>query len=235
MARIAARCTSEQQSIIDAFMLNPAPLTFIQGKAGTGKSFLIRELASRVPGTLILTPTNMAKGMYANASTMHSFFYGEFDDLEEGYQNPRNYNTFKNRLDGFPCNVEYISRLKSAKEIIAKSMKVDEKNILFTTLNAISNVEETIFASRGSIYDANGIVVAQDVQTYDIICYLEFHTEQKLYISICQQHSGCHDKGGLLLCSIYTGIYYTRQLSCRNLVMEQFSCNCTEHGGKLHS
>ena len=38
---------------------------------------------------------------------------------------------------------------------------------------SVSNVEETIFASRGSIYDTNGITVAQDVQTYDIICYLD--------------------------------------------------------------
>ena len=38
---------------------------------------------------------------------------------------------------------------------------------------SVSNVEETIFASRGSIYDANGIIVAQDTKTYDIICYLD--------------------------------------------------------------
>lgn len=40
-------------------------------------------------------------------------------------------------------------------------------------ISSVSNVEETIFASRGNIYDANGIVVAQDVKTYDIICYLD--------------------------------------------------------------
>ena len=67
-------CTAEQQRIIDEFMRNPAPLTLIQGKAGTGKSYMIRELASRVPGTVILTPTNMAKSMYANAATVHSCF-----------------------------------------------------------------------------------------------------------------------------------------------------------------
>ena len=38
---------------------------------------------------------------------------------------------------------------------------------------SVSNVEETIFASRGSIFDANGITVAQDENTYDIICYLD--------------------------------------------------------------
>ena len=38
---------------------------------------------------------------------------------------------------------------------------------------SVSNAEETIFASRGTIRDANGIVVAKDEQTYDIICYLD--------------------------------------------------------------
>ena len=38
---------------------------------------------------------------------------------------------------------------------------------------SVSNVEETIFASRGSIFDANGVTVAQDTNTYDIICYLD--------------------------------------------------------------
>ena len=38
---------------------------------------------------------------------------------------------------------------------------------------SVSNAEETIFASRGTIFDANGITVAKDVNTYDIICYLD--------------------------------------------------------------
>ena len=38
---------------------------------------------------------------------------------------------------------------------------------------SVSNVEETIFASRGTIFDANGITVAQDTKTFDIICYLD--------------------------------------------------------------
>lgn len=46
-----------------------------------------------------------------------------------------------------------------------------------TSLNdyiySVSNVEETIFASRGSIHDSNGAVLAKDVQTWDIICYLD--------------------------------------------------------------
>ncbi|MBQ2657272.1 MAG: penicillin-binding protein [Erysipelotrichaceae bacterium] len=38
---------------------------------------------------------------------------------------------------------------------------------------SVSNVEEKIFASRGNIYEAGGTIVAQDVQTYDIICFLD--------------------------------------------------------------
>lgn len=36
----------------------------------------------------------------------------------------------------------------------------------------VSLVSETIYAKRGTIYDLNGEVVAQDTKTYDIICYL---------------------------------------------------------------
>jgi len=40
-------------------------------------------------------------------------------------------------------------------------------------VNSVSTVDETIFATRGNIYDSNGIIVAQDINTYDIICYLD--------------------------------------------------------------
>ena len=40
-------------------------------------------------------------------------------------------------------------------------------------VSSVSYVDENIFASRGVIYDSEGTVIAQDVQTYDIICYLD--------------------------------------------------------------
>lgn len=40
-------------------------------------------------------------------------------------------------------------------------------------VDSVANVDETIFASRGTIYASGGEVVAQDVQTYDIICFLD--------------------------------------------------------------
>lgn len=88
--------TPEQQRIIDACRYNPAPITIIQGKAGSGKSFMVKELLKNLSSAVVLTPTNMAKSVYGNvAQTYHSFFWGEFDDLEEGFQNVRNYR-FKN-------------------------------------------------------------------------------------------------------------------------------------------
>lgn len=86
-------CNSEQQRIINEFLQNPAPITLIQGKAGSGKSYMIRELITQTRGAIILVPTNMAKSVYNNAQTIHSFFYGEFDELENGYQNPREYSS----------------------------------------------------------------------------------------------------------------------------------------------
>ena len=69
-------CNAEQQKIINDFMQNPAPITLIQGKAGSGKSYMIRELVAQTKGTIVLVPTNMAKSVYNHAQTIHSFFMG---------------------------------------------------------------------------------------------------------------------------------------------------------------
>jgi hypothetical protein len=82
--------TAEQQEVINACIYNPKPFTIIQGKAGCGKSYLVKELLTRL-NAVILTPTNMAKSVYHQAQTFHSFFYGELDDLDEGFQDVPNY------------------------------------------------------------------------------------------------------------------------------------------------
>lgn len=92
--------SKEQQKIADELCENLAQITFIQGKAGSGKSHLVKELQKLLGVDEILCPTNLAKQVYADAKTIHSFFYGEFDDIDEGYQNPKAYNHVRN--DNFP-------------------------------------------------------------------------------------------------------------------------------------
>lgn len=71
----------------------PSGITFIHGKAGSGKTHLIKKLISEISGCQVLTPTNLAASLYLGARTIHSFFYGALDDLDEGYQNPENLNS----------------------------------------------------------------------------------------------------------------------------------------------
>lgn len=94
---------SDQQHALEVCTTDPAPITIIQGKAGSGKSFLVKEILARLSNAVILTPTNMAKSVYRQAQTYHAFFYGEFDNLDEGFQDVPNYNPkhniyFANRI-----------------------------------------------------------------------------------------------------------------------------------------
>lgn len=86
-------CT--QNDVIDYLSNHPSGITFVHGKAGCGKTYLIRQLASKLGECQILAPTNLAASLYTNARTLHSFFYGAFDDLDEGYQNPDNLTAMK--------------------------------------------------------------------------------------------------------------------------------------------
>lgn len=81
---------STQEEVLNYLMQNPSGITFVHGKAGSGKSYLIRKIENQIPGCQVLTPTNLAATLYSRARTLHSFFYKCFDNLEEGYQNPRN-------------------------------------------------------------------------------------------------------------------------------------------------
>lgn len=81
---------STQEEILQYLKSNPAQITFIHGKAGCGKTYLLQNVEKEIPGCRILAPTNLACKLYSNATTLHSFFYGAFDNLEEGYQNPNN-------------------------------------------------------------------------------------------------------------------------------------------------
>ena len=92
----------EQQAVANAILTSINPITIIQGKAGTGKSYLVKSIIPQLGRVQILCPTNLAKQVYPYASTMHSFFYGEFDDLDEGYQNPNEYWSVKSERRFLP-------------------------------------------------------------------------------------------------------------------------------------
>lgn len=81
---------SNQKEIYDYIVGNPTGITFVHGKAGCGKTYLINKILNTVSECQVLVPTNLAASLYKSARTIHSFFYGALDDLEEGYQNPEN-------------------------------------------------------------------------------------------------------------------------------------------------
>ena len=81
---------STQEEVLNYLRTNPQGITFVHGKAGCGKTYLINKLVNMVSGCQVLTPTNLAASLYKGARTLHSFFYGAFDNLEEGYMNPQN-------------------------------------------------------------------------------------------------------------------------------------------------
>lgn len=85
----AAPLNCTQDEIINYLTNNPTGITFVHGKAGCGKTYLISKVAESCR-CQILAPTNLAASLYKKAQTLHSFFYHVFDNLDEGYQNPEN-------------------------------------------------------------------------------------------------------------------------------------------------
>lgn len=86
---------STQQDVMDYLSKNPKGITFVHGKAGCGKTYLINQIESSNHGCQVLTPTNLAASLYKRARTLHSFFWKGFDNLEEGFQNPDNITSLK--------------------------------------------------------------------------------------------------------------------------------------------
>jgi hypothetical protein len=80
--------TPTPSAVLSYLKTFPHGITFIHGKAGSGKTTLIRQLDDETGGCQILVPTNFAASLYKGARTIHSFFHAALDDLEEGYQNP---------------------------------------------------------------------------------------------------------------------------------------------------
>lgn len=88
-----------QEDVVDYLLDSPVGITFVHGKAGCGKTYLIRRIESKIPGCQVLAPTNLAASLYSRARTVHSFFHKCLDPLEEGYQNPQN--VIQNTTIGF--------------------------------------------------------------------------------------------------------------------------------------
>lgn len=81
---------STQQDVIDYLLNKPAGLIFVHGKAGCGKTHLIKQIERKVDGCQVVAPTNLAASLYMHGTTFHSFFYGALDNLDEGFQDPEN-------------------------------------------------------------------------------------------------------------------------------------------------
>lgn len=86
---------STQQDVLDYLSRTPPGITFVHGKAGCGKTHLIKKIEASNSGCQVLAPTNLAASLYKRGRTIHSFFYKGFDDLKEGYQNPDNITSLK--------------------------------------------------------------------------------------------------------------------------------------------
>lgn len=86
---------STQQDVLDYLGRKPKGITFVHGKAGCGKTYLINKIESSDHGCQVLTPTNLAASLYKRARTLHSFFWKGFDKMEEGFQNPDNITSLK--------------------------------------------------------------------------------------------------------------------------------------------
>ena len=81
---------TSQATVLEYLKKKPSGITFVHGKAGSGKTTLIRKLVSEVGGCVVLAPTNLAASLYRGARTIHSYFYAALDNLEDGYQDPEN-------------------------------------------------------------------------------------------------------------------------------------------------
>jgi GTPase SAR1 family protein len=119
---------TSQNDVLNYLKTIPSGITFVHGKAGSGKTTLIKKLVSEVYGCQVLTPTNLAASLYRGARTIHSFFYGALDDLDEGYQNPENLST---------------------KDLVALGMSL--KNISLLIIDEISMVRADLFEMTNQI------------------------------------------------------------------------------------
>lgn len=119
---------SSQEDVLDYLRDTPSGITFVHGKAGCGKTYLIKKFVSEISGCQVLAPTNLAASLYLGARTIHSFFYGALDDLDEKYQNPKNLTDAK--------TVPFSVILKSIRLLIIDEISMVRAD-LFEMMNCI--------------------------------------------------------------------------------------------------
>lgn len=125
--------SSTQDEVLNYISNVSSGITFIHGKAGSGKTYIIRKIEKQIAGCKVLTPTNLASSLYYNGSTLHSYFYGGFDDLDEGYQNPSH---LKNKI--FDYKLE--SRIRNTSILV-----IDEISMVRAdTLEMINGILQKI-------------------------------------------------------------------------------------------
>ncbi|MDE5843386.1 MAG: hypothetical protein K2H35_06595, partial [Muribaculaceae bacterium] len=66
---IVAPVASTRQDVLDYLASRPKGITFIHGKAGCGKTYLIKQLEASDRGCQVLAPTNLAAGLYKRGRT----------------------------------------------------------------------------------------------------------------------------------------------------------------------
>lgn len=99
-----------QNEVLAYLAAKPKGITFIHGKPGSGKTYLINQLEKSISGCQVLTPTNMAATLYSRrARTLHSFFWKGLDKMEEGINNPANITHSKGC--NIACDLKYIDML----------------------------------------------------------------------------------------------------------------------------
>lgn len=119
---------STQQDVLDYLNGNPSGITFIHGKAGSGKTHLIRQIEASRPDCQVIAPTNLAAGLYRRAKTAQSFFWRALDKLEEGFQNPDNLT---------PAKIQDISYVLSSVSMLVFDEISMFRSDLFEMINVI--------------------------------------------------------------------------------------------------
>lgn len=190
--------TKEQQDVLDDIIRHPSPITIIQGKAGTGKSYLVKEMYKQLGYAQVLCPTNMAASVYHNATTMHSFFYGEFDEIDEGYMNPAGYT----QIRGNRCT-DIVKNLDTLIIDEISMVRVD----LFEMMNKICQVIRNNNRPFGGI---KLIAVGDLLQLPPIV------EEQETYRYLIREYGGIYFFNSKVISNNFSQIkYYELQKSYR--------------------